>query len=187
MKTYVGLAGRTLIPRISVAARAGKLLIFTFPGTYRKPTPWLGEKRRFCYFHLLKGIKIGEKRGKSYVGPFRGFLIKPVIGEILFLGSDSLPFLRNSQFIKIHKNSNLFLWRPPLAFTIIQIFIQENMRIIFYIGQICLCFLLLHHLNSLNMIMIKSSLLCSRCRFLVPLEWLSLLISWINRFIPTLP
>ena len=86
MKTYVGLAGRTLIPRISVAARAGKLLIFTFPGTYRKPTPWLGEKRRFCYFHLLKGIKIGEKRGKSYVGPFRGFLIKPVIGEILFLG-----------------------------------------------------------------------------------------------------
>lgn len=86
MKTYVGLAGRTLIPRISVAARAGKLLIFTFPGTYRKPTPWLGEKRRFCYFHLLKGIKIGEKRGKSYVGPFRGFLIKPVLGEILFLG-----------------------------------------------------------------------------------------------------
>jgi len=86
VKTYVGLAGRTLIPRISVAARPGKLLIFTFPGTYRKPTPWLGEKRRFCYFHLLKGIKIGEKRGKSYVGLFRGFLIKPVIGEILFLG-----------------------------------------------------------------------------------------------------
>ena len=86
MKTYVGLAGRTLIPRISVAARAGKLLIFTFPGTYRKPTPWLGEKRRFCYFHLLKGINIGEKRGESYVGPFRGFLIKPVIGESLFLG-----------------------------------------------------------------------------------------------------
>ena len=45
------------------------------------------EKSGDTFFSLLKGIIIGGKRGKTYGGPFRGFLIKPVLGEILFLGS----------------------------------------------------------------------------------------------------